>query len=261
MISDENFSSGALTAFAGFPFRKASDYSYLEGRRVLKQAMAVLQKDRRLVNELGMDPTISGRGAITGKDGDYVWDYLSLRTAKEADLHTQHPHLTLGVGIAADTMVTIPNSIKSPFRKSLINLGEGGFVELVRGILANVEADVLSKEPFATPTLRAIQRRYPSLRSVPFTDSISEFDLRTAFPGKDPVKHQPEWLAAVFKAFCKKRSNLQVQIGVRFEIGRCGAMRSETALDLIARSWLACKPLIDLELATSVFNVAADISH
>jgi hypothetical protein len=250
MINDENFSSGTLTEFAGFPFRKTSDYSYLEGRRVLKLAMASLRNDNRLVNELGMDPTIPGRGAITGRDEDRVWDYLSLRTSKGAELHTQHPHITLGLGTVVDTMITIPNSINRQFRRTLIDLGERGFRDLIGDILAQMESEVLSIEPLATPALRAIQRRYPTQRSVPFIDSIAEFDLRTGLPGKDPIKYQPEWLTAAFAAFSKKKSNLQIQIGVKFEIDRCPTMMSESALDLIARSWLCCKSLIDYELVS-----------
>jgi hypothetical protein len=128
-------------------------------------------------------------------------------------------------------------------------LGEDGFYNLIATILKNMEATVLSVEPFASPAMRAIQRRYPSQRSEPFIDSLLDFGLRTAFSGKEPVKHQPQWLRSIYAAFSSKRSNLQIRIGAKFEISRCTTMQSENALDLIARTWLACKPLIDYELA------------
>lgn len=247
MIDNDNLSSGTLTAFSGFPFKSPGEYSYLEARRVIRLAMQGLRDDKRLIT-LGMDPCIPGRGAITGRDSTFVWDYLSLRTAKDAAQHTGHPHLTLGLSEVVDVMVTIPNLINREFSRAIIQLGEDGFHSLVATVLKNLEATVLSAEPFASPAMRAIQRRYPSQRSEPFIDSLLDFDLRTAFAGKDPVKHQPQWLRSIYAAFASKRSNLQIQIGAKFEVSRCATMRSENALDLIARTWLACKPLIDYEL-------------
>ncbi|WP_373413548.1 hypothetical protein [Ensifer aridi] len=249
MIGEENFTSGTLTSFAGFPFAKAADYSYLEGRRVIKLATEALRRDKRLEEQLGVDPSIPGRSAITGTDEDFVWDYLSLRTSKASASHTNHPHLTLGVGQIIDVMITIPNAINTPFRRALIGLGKEGFRNLVHEFLSNMEAEVLSVEHFAAPTMRAIQRRYPSQRAVPFVDSLLEFDLRTAFDGGDPVKLQPEWLESAFAAFTHKNSNLQIQLGAKFEIKKCPSMLEESALDLIAKTWLAGKSLIDHELA------------
>lgn len=246
MIGEENFSSGTLTEFAGFPFKKASDYSYLEARRVLRLAMDALRGDARL-EQLGVTPSASGRKAITGKDEDNVWDYLSLRSARNAASHTNHLHLTLGVSHRIEPMVTIPNAINTPFRRSLIELEEEGFRNLVQTILSNMETRILSKEGFAIPTIRAIQRRYRTQRSVPFVDGLIDFDMRTAFADKAPVKQQPQWLSSVFEAFTGKQSNLQVQIGVKFEVARCPTMQTADALELIAEAWLACKPLVDYD--------------
>ena len=143
MIGDKNFSSGTLTEFSGFPLKKASGYSYLEARRVLKLAMEALRRDTRLVQQLSMDPTIPGRSAITGKDEDVVWDYLSLASAKDSFPTTlNHPHLTLDVGQNVVPVITIPNSINTSFRRSLIHLGKDGFLDLVRSILSNMEKEV-----------------------------------------------------------------------------------------------------------------------
>lgn len=251
MINDENLSSGTLTTFAGFPFRKASDYSYFEARRVLKLAMEALRHDARLIKQLKMDPTIPGRAAITGKEEDRVWDYLSLHSAKNSTIHTNHLHLTLGIGKHVEAMITMPNAVNPAFRRSLVHLGEEGFSDLAFSILSNLQREILSKEPLAIPTMRAVQRRYPTQRSVPFVDGLIEFDLRTANPDGGLVKHQPQWLSSIFEAFSRKRSNLQVQIGMKFELARCPTMHRTDALELVARTWLACKPLIDYELAIS----------
>ena len=69
----EYLTEGTLTMFDGFPFSSKNPYTYGEGRRLLKLAMAELRKDRSL-KALGMDPKAPGRGAITGRGGDHVWD-------------------------------------------------------------------------------------------------------------------------------------------------------------------------------------------
>jgi hypothetical protein len=68
---------GTLTMFDGFRFSPKNPYTYGEGKRLLKLAMAELRKDRSL-KALGTDPQAPGRAAITGRSGDSVWDYLSL---------------------------------------------------------------------------------------------------------------------------------------------------------------------------------------
>jgi hypothetical protein len=54
-------------------------------------------------------------------------------------------------------------------------------------------------------------------------------------------KAQPRWLSAAYGSFADKGTNYQIQIGVLFRYDRCPELRQETAVDLIAASWLACK--------------------
>lgn len=55
--------------------------------------------------------------------------------------------------------------------------------------------------PGAVPWVEMLQRRYLNQRSEPVIDAALEFDLRTAFEptsGLEKIKHQPQWLDAVY---------------------------------------------------------------
>jgi hypothetical protein len=131
-------------------------------------------------------------------------------------------------------------------RNNLKQLGESGFQALVANIVDNLKPLVQSHGG-AVPWLRGLQRRYPSQRALPYTDASIALDLRTAVPGSGAPKAQPLWLQAAYGAFVSKAgSNYQMQIGVLFPYERCPELRQADSLELIARAWLACKPLVDL---------------
>src|SRR5205823_3703591 len=99
---------GTLTMFDGFPFSPENPYTYGEGKRLLKLAMAELRKDSSL-KALGMDPLAPGRGAIKGRTGSSVWDFLSLRDRPDGSAFTKYPHLTLAVRADyLEVAITIP---------------------------------------------------------------------------------------------------------------------------------------------------------
>jgi hypothetical protein len=129
-----------LTMFSGFPFGRDHPFTYLEGKRVLGLALGELRNRRDLLNGLGMNPKAVGRSAITGRQADAVWDFLSLSAALEEDSFTKHPHLTLGIGSqAVDAMVTVPNAVNNAMRKNLVKLGEAGFQALATDIVNNLK--------------------------------------------------------------------------------------------------------------------------
>ena len=155
-------------------------------------------------------------------------------------------HLTMHIkSTSIEVMVTVPDKLTTPARNAIKSLGLDGFKEVCDAILSNM-GDVIAEEPNAVPIMRAVQRRYPSQRSIPFIDALLEFDLRTAFENSDGPKQKEQWLAALFDAFVnKKDSNYQFQIGVQFAHSKCPSMWEPKALDLLAKSWLASKPLIE----------------
>jgi hypothetical protein len=247
LVGTQQFVEGTLTQFSGFPFGYDHPFTYLEGKRVLSLALGDLRTNRELRDGLGINPKAPGRPAITGKQGDAVWDFLSLSTASEAENFTKYPHLTLGiVASAVEAMVTVPNSVNGTMRRNLISLGERGFEDLTRDVLGHMKP-LLRAHKGATPWFRGVQRRYPSQRATPFLDARIDFDLRTAVKGGGPPKAQPRWLSAAYGSFAdKKGTNYQIQMGVIFRYERCPELRQEDAIDLIAGSWLACKPLVEL---------------
>jgi hypothetical protein len=248
-LPEEYLREGSLTTFSGIPFDAGNPYSYLEAKRLLQLALEELRTNRKLVRVLGMDPKSSGRGAITGRDADSVWNFLSLKQGRGDKAFTHYPHLTLA--IKADLLlaiVTIPHGIKSEFRRRLVDLGVEGFGELLGNISGRI-CSALRKDKGAAPWTEVVQRRYLSQRSTPIVDARIEFDLRTAFRrtnrrGKKVVKLQPQWLNATYAALAKKRSNLQLAIGATFPYGRSSSVSERTILTHIVETWLACRPLL-----------------
>ncbi|MCP1761995.1 PD-(D/E)XK nuclease family protein [Bradyrhizobium japonicum] len=247
LIDSEQFVEGTLTTFSGIPFGHDHPFTYLEGKRVLELAMGELRRRRDLRDQLKMNPKAPGRSAITGRQSDAVWDFLSLASSGEVENFTSYPHLTLGVvAQQLEAMVTVPNAVNGTMRRNLIKLGEDGFQQLATRVVNNLKP-LLRKHPGATPWCRGVQRRYPSQRAIPFVDARIDFDLRTAVPQSGSPKVQPRWLSAAYSSFVNKEgSNYQMQMGVLFRYDRCNELRDANALDLVAAAWLACRPLVDL---------------
>jgi hypothetical protein len=247
LIEDEKLKEGTLTKFSGFPFGLDRPYTYLERKRILALARAELSKRKDLVKELEMNPAVPGRSAITGRQGSGVWDYLSLAPYGDKADFTSHPHLTLGIqSRAVEAMVTVPHRVNNQMRRKLVSLEEAGFQALIEQIVARMNP-LLKKQKGATPWFLGLQRRYLSQRATPFNDARIEFDLRTA-TDDGPAKTQLKWLSAAYGAFVDKEgSNYQIQVGVVFPYQACRELQYDSAIDLVAQAWLACKPLIDLD--------------
>ena len=201
-----------------------------------------------------MDPDGERRPAITGRARAAVWDFLPIKQAKKAKLFTEFPHLTLGIQQPRVLVIfTLPNGIRREFRNNLLNLGEEGFYDLILGIATDMSRR-LQKAKGAKPWIDVVQRHFPNQRSAAIVDARVEFDLRTALAKNTKkrktdraVKSQPEWLEATFRAWSKKRSNLQIGVGAVFPY-TCDVLRSRDALKYIAATRLACKPLLNAAL-------------
>lgn len=233
--------------FSGFPFGEDHPVTYLEGKRVLGLPLAELRQRRDLQQSLGINPTMPGRPAITGRNEGLVWDVLSLAKAKEGDAFTKNAHLTLGITPQCiEAMVTVPHRVSQRMRARLIGLGEDGFRGLAEQVVENLQP-LLAKHPGATPRCRGVQRRYRSQKSKPLVDAVIDFDLRGVAAGNGAPKVQPRWLSAAYGSFVNKNgSNYQIQIGVLFPYEHCPELRNPTSISMIAGAWIACKPLVDL---------------
>ncbi|MFL9828077.1 hypothetical protein [Rhodoplanes sp. SY1] len=247
LIEASQLLEGTLTSFSGFPFGADHPFTWLEGKRVLGLAMNELRSDPRLSKAFNLSPNGLGRPAITGRQENRVWDFISLAepTATDNDAFTYHPHLTLAIGPEwVEAMVTIPNGLSPSIRRPLVDLGEEGFKQTVKAVVRNL-GPLLKKCEGARPLFRGVQRRYPSQRAKPFYDATLEFDLRTAVEDSGPPKLQPTWLSAGYSAFVQKRgSNYQIQLGVQFPYDRCPEVAEASSLTLIRDAWIGCKPIL-----------------
>jgi hypothetical protein len=220
--------SGAVTVFSGIPFGDEEPYNYIEAKRLLKLAMDDLRKRKDLVYHLAMNPSGAGRGAITGKSGKSVWDFLPIKGLKDGETFTSFPHLTLSLEHdRVVVIVIIPSSIRPAFRRNIVQLGFNGFYEIMSRVNQNLN-EALKGAPGAAPWVSVLQRRYSSQRSSAIIDAVLQYDLRTAFPSsanKQTVKIQPQWITVTFNVLEHKKSNLQVAVGAIFPYKNCKAQK------------------------------------
>jgi hypothetical protein len=245
----EQLQEGTLTRFAGVPFDREHPYSYLQAKRMLGLLMESLRKRSDLVRQLGMDPTHTGRGAITGRASTRVWDFLGLEDLQGSRLFTHNLHLTAGITVTQlEAYVTVPNGVPAPLRKRLLGKDYEHFSEVIRATTAQLTR-IVRKVPGSKPDVVLIQRRYPSQRAEPFHDASIRFDPRTAFPDEwqragHRIQFQPQWLRAAYEALSDRNSNLQLQIGMVFPYDRCQVVQDARIATTVGDVWLACKPFI-----------------
>jgi hypothetical protein len=247
LIEQGDFTEGTLTMFDGFPFSTKNPYTYGEGKRLLRLATDALKKEKRL-KELGMDQETDGRGAIKGRGGSGVWDYLLLKDRPEGAKSTNYPHLTLGVHRdELEIGITIPNSVAGDVRKRLKELGTDGLKTLNERILRRARA-VLSMNDSKGTRLEAyaLQRHYRSQSSPAITDAELRYKLETSQTGKSgKVKRQSEWAELFAKLLSHKRSNIQFGYDIRLPWETKG-LNSRDSLRIIVDSWCAMKPLLEV---------------
>lgn len=187
LAREQYLTEGTLTMFDGFQFSADNPYTYGEGKRLLNLAMTELRKDKSL-KALGMDFAAPGRGAITGRGGRAVWDFLSLADRPKRGAFTSYPHLTLAAHENhLEVSITIPNGVVSTVRRRLIDLGAEGLVKLNGQILRRARR-ILSRG--GSIQAYAVQRHFVSQRSSGTIDARVDFKLETSHPaarrGSDP---------------------------------------------------------------------------
>ena len=244
MADDSYLRNGTLTTFTGIPFGDDMPYSYGEAKRVLRLMTERLRK-RADLKRFGMDPKVPGRAAITGRKGEQVWDYLTLRSAAAEKPFTSSPHLTVAMNrTLVGAGVTVPNGVSPAMRKRLTAEGVESFMELLAECAENLCRALPVADGLAVPFLYLEQRHFKSQRSKGTNDGRLQLDLRTVIAGKqEGVKCQPQWAEAVFALLVAKRSNMQLGVGANFAYGR--ATQSVEVLDLIAGAWIGVKPLLE----------------
>ena len=233
---------GTITVFDGLRFDADNPFTYREGKRLIRLLGDSLQ-GRSDLKSIDVDPKGDRRPAITGRGTEGVWDFLPLKVARGKPF-TAYPHLTIGINRSrATAAVTVPNGVKGGFRKKL---SAGGFEEFLT-LMATLEKrlrSVVKRSVGAKPMIYITQRHFRSQNSPAEVDARLEADLRTAFNSHVGIRHQPQWLEAIYNILVKKRSNIQFGVEVQFRY-TCPRIQSPEAASLFAESWIALKPLID----------------
>lgn len=245
-VASHYLKEGTLTMFSGVPFDADNPYNYLGAKRLLGLLRAEVCDDPRL-RKLGADIKRAGRSAITGREHRAVWDFIPLVHAKDADVFTQFPHLTLGIKDGSvGAHVTFPNGMKSRMRTGLLGGSEEEFTSRIQ--LVNRRLRSVARRSGGTPQGILLQRHYKTQRSKGIEDCLLKFDLRTTLPREDKsrgsVKSQPEWIRTAFHALKSRRANLQFQVGMMFPYSECPVVRTPKLAALIVETFLACQPII-----------------
>lgn len=241
--SEQYLKKGSLTAFTGIPFGKDKPYNYDDAKRVIRLAMEELRSHQELNSELGVYLERPLKPAIKGKNGDLVWDCF---WPKGIEKWTAAPHLSVGIHrYYLNAVVIVPDKVATAFRNRLRDVGFDKFQVSIQKVLANFNSE-LGGVAGAAPWGAVYQRHYRHQGAVPDIDAELQFDLRTAFQGDQSAKVKPqhEWLQVAYEAFRGKRSNIQLEIGVRFPYEPYSTTKSPKILNHIVDAWLACKPFI-----------------
>lgn len=247
LVHDEYLKEGKLTRFTGIKFDSYNPYTYIEGKRILKLITAELKKDKAFMKKLNIDPNKDGRGAITGKTGFGVWDFISFKQPRESSEVTNYPHLTISVKRNSfHAALTLPNGMKRKERKNIIGKDYGEFSANIVSVLKNMKK-ILKIDKSIKPYAKVGQVHFPTRGSDSITDATLYCDLRTGFERKEKKweKYQPEWLEAIYNVLVNKRSNLQFQVGINVDYRFSKAIKTNKAICLIKESFLALKPLIN----------------
>ncbi len=245
MVQEEYLTEGMLTKFTGIPFNDDRPYTYFEAKRLLSLMISELKSDRIFIKKMGINPRLESRSAITGRGGRSVWDFL--RPAKSRGVFTSYPHFTIAIGAeAALALVTLPNGVKRSIRRKVLGHGFERFNEIVLRVANNMKK-VFQVDPNIKPYLKIVQRHYKTQRSSAIEDAVLKYDLRTIFQmrNKNGVKVQPEYIRATYEILKKRRSNIQLEIGVEFPYQRSTVISTPSATELYKASFIALKPFVE----------------
>ncbi len=242
MTSEEYLKQGTITEFSGISF---DPYSYLEGKRVLRLLTQKIRKNSKFVHEMRLDPA-SGRKSIT--EQRRLWDFISFLPPDSGVLAFQKfPHCTVAIGpVDAEAMITFPNGMRSVLRKQL----RGSSLEEFTGRLEQAGHELttsLNGLKAYRPTVRLMQRRYKSQKSVPLMDGSIEFDIRAAFGDPNPhsgppIKKQQQWAQAAYDLLANQHANIQFQIGVEFHYSKPNELADKGADRYFIDAFRALRP-------------------
>ncbi len=248
-IREGYLTMGNITMFDGINFGKKDPYNYEDAKRLVRIAMSELKKRSDLIHELNIDVEAQGRGKIKGRESSSVWDFIKLKASRNEKNNTKYPHLTFGIHQDyLHAIVIVPDKIKTDFRRNLLDGGLESFSKVFEEMLNNFNHSFKGMKG-VQPIVEIVQRHYLTQSSEPTIDAKLEFDLRSSFANitkqKTFIKFQHQWIKDAFSIFSEKRkSNIQLAVGVRFHYSECEIVNNVKILDCIANAWIMCKPLL-----------------
>lgn len=244
MANDKYLKEGTITEFSGISF---DPYTYLEAKRVLRLLTQKIRDNDRFIRDMGLDSR-SGRSSIT--DQRRVWDFICFVPPDgRAMAFQKYPHCTVALGPDdAEAMVTVPHATSRKLRNRLVGDSFDAFAESVQKT-SDALVDSLQGLRAYRPTVRAMQRRYQTQRSIPMMDGDIEFDMRTIFGEPNPsygppIKQQSEWAHMVFDLLRNKRSNIQFQVGVQYYYPKFDELAHKNADQHFIAAFRALRPFI-----------------
>jgi len=247
MVQDQYLKAGTLTKFTGIPFDIENSYSYSEAKRLLKLIIGEFKANKELVNELGLDLNLPGRGAIKGAKEIVVWDFLQFKEARGAKSFTQYPHLTFGILFdRVELMLTLPHRLNKEVVRRIFGASFEDFYSIVSSFSNRIDKAV-KLDSTIKPIIKILQRHYMSQSQPGIIDANLNFDLRTIQKDrKVKEKYQPEWINVVYAAMRNKKSNMQMQIGVEISFARSKVVKTENALKVLEEAALALNPFLNV---------------
>lgn len=249
-LNEGNVDSKAkITDFQGIPFKSYEDFKANVAKRLLRSLIDTLGEDRKFLTKLGFKKGQRPRTRKGVGKGLGVWDYLS--PVAQDTSHKKAHHFTVSISQEKlSAMLTIPNG--PTFRKFRTHFKKDEndeFESLVNQFLKDLERSGVLKSG-GQPCIAIVQRRFKTRRSVFAVDGEMIFDIRTVKgrprAGKTPpIKAQPEWLDLCKRLILKRKGNVQFQIGVWFPYGRCPAINTSKATDLIKETLVNLMPIVN----------------
>ncbi len=244
MANEKYLKEGTITEFSGISF---DPYTYLEAKRLLRLLTQKIRDNDRFIRDMGLDAG-SERSSIT--DQPRVWDFISFVPPDGGEIAFQkYPHCTVAIGPNdAEAMMTVPHATSRLLRNSLLGDSFDAFAEKLRAT-SDALINALDGVKAYRPTVRAMQRRYPTQRSIPLRDGDLEFDIRTIFGEPNPsygprIRKQTEWARMVYELLRNKRSNIQFQVGVQFYYPKFDELADKNADRFFIAAFRALRPFI-----------------
>lgn len=232
--------------FAGISEEMIENYSPAIAKRILRSIMDELRSDKKFLKDIGISGNNPPRKRKAIKNLARVWDFLS--PVGDGDSFTKSHHFTVGLNRERiEASLTIPNASFGKFKKYARSISAEEFAGVIDSFTNALKRTGVIQAG-GRPFIVIVQRRFHVMTQYA-EDGRMEFDLRTwtgsKHGKKEPeIKQQKEWLEFCHKLVTERDSNIQFQIGARFDFASCTTLRGQEALGLIKDTFRTVMPVV-----------------